>query len=181
MQLILSGMFSFAAILFSTACSREKPFVPTPSNEPAVNPNSGSGSSRRFLIQFPDRTAGKAKLDFAQVLFGNADVGAPPFCFIHYDATINGLKLYQGPGAQDFTAAATPGVASSVLQNDACQIDSTASSASTTAQGLALDLTVNFHPGLAGDRVIYGRTLDDLGSDSGWRRLGTWTVLAAGK
>jgi len=146
-----------------------------------VNPNSGSGSSHRFSIQFPDRTAGKAKLAFAQVLFGNADAGAPPFCFIHYDPKINGLKRYQGPGAQDFTAAATPGGASSGLQSDACQLDSAASSASTTAQGLALDLTVNFRPALAGARVIYGRTLDDLGSDSGWQRLGTWTVPAAGK
>jgi hypothetical protein len=181
MRPILAGSLSLVAILLSIGCSGEKASVPSNSNGFAVAPNTGNGASRRFSIQFADRTAGKARLLFAQVLFGNASAGSPPFCFIHYDPKINGLKLYKGPGPEDFTAAATLGVSSDILQNDACQIDPAASSASTTAQGLALDITVNFRPALAGDRVIYGRTLDDVGSDTGWQRMGTWTVPASAK
>ena len=181
MRPILAGSISLAAILFSMACSGEKAAAPSNSSGFTVAPNAGNGASRRFSIQFSDRTGGKAKLLFAQVLFGNANAGSPPFCFIHYDPNIKGLKLYKGPGPEDFTVAATLGVPSDVVQNDACQIDPAASSASTSAQGLALDITVNFRPALAGDRVIYGRTLDDQGSDTGWQRMGAWTVPASVK
>jgi hypothetical protein len=179
MRPILTAFLWLAAVFSLVSCSGEK--ASTEASLMSINPSSGSGLSRRFSIHFPDRGSGHAKLSYVQVLFGNADPASPPFCFVHYDAQGNGLKLYRGPGPLDFSPAAAPGVPSGVLQNDSCQIDSTSSSASNSSQGLTLDLTVNFGSSMAGDRVVYGRTFDDQALDSGWRRIGAWTIPATAK
>jgi hypothetical protein len=138
-----------------------------------VSPAAGSGISGQFAFHIPQDANAAA---FVQVLFGNTRPTAPPFCFVHYDPAKNELKLYRGPGVLDFTEGAVPGTRSDTVQNNFCQVDTFASSASRTPSGIDLKLAVTFKAPLAGDRVIYYRILDSAQKDSGWQRAGTWTI-----
>lgn len=141
-----------------------------------MQPNAGSGSQQKFSFKIPVKGVDPSRVAFVQVLFGNANASAPPFCLVHYDPSAKALRVYRGPGPLDFTSPATPGTPSGDLQNTFCKVDSTASAASFSGDELDLAITVGFLGPMAGDRVVYWRLQQTSGADSGWQSVGNWTV-----
>lgn len=172
MPKLLGVAAALASLLALISCS---PKNATGNSEPAVTPNGGTGDGGTFSFVLPRVPGNASGLTFVQVLFGNQQSGSPPFCFIHYDASTKLLKLYKGPGVLDFTGAVTPGAASQPLVSDTCSIDPASSSVAVDNRGITMKVALKFQPAMQGDRVIYWRTFDG-GSDTGWRRIGTWNV-----
>jgi hypothetical protein len=165
-------------VLLTTACSQRKPAEESPQpSEMAVNPSSGGGATGRFSFRFSNR--GEASARWVQFLFGNQDPSASPFCLVHYDLKEDAFKLYRGPGPGDFFGPNVPGTVTAPLNNGFCQVDTAASSTTPTGNGLSITVVVNFDASFAGERTIYARILDESEHDTGWRRVGVWTVPAA--
>jgi len=170
----------FSTILLSTllvSCSKEKP-APAAEAVEFTAAKSADGAGARFTVRF-DRKA--ADLAFAQVLIGKANPSSPPFCFVHYDASTTEFKLYKGPNALDFTEGAKAGTPSPAVQNDYCAVDAAQSSAADAGNELVLTVSVNFKAPMAGDQVVFKRSMEKGGSDSNWLRVGTWTVPGSGQ
>ena len=164
-----------ALALLAVGCSRDSG-EPAALPEPSMMPPTGIGPSGRFIFTFPDRP--RPTLSWVQILFGNADPGAAPYCFVHIEPKGNLLKLYTGPGMLDFTPPAAAGSAFGVLKANSCRLDAAASSVANAQNGLRINLSLQFDPSMAGDRVVYWRTLDTDGQDSRWQRVGSWSVPA---
>lgn len=142
----------------------------------SVAPSSGAGSAQTFTATYPDEPGFTGlNLGWAQMLFATAiDGGGQTFCLVHYDRAGNGLWLYGDSGF--FLGPVAPGVSSSLLQTNACAIDTAATSAIGTSGALQWNLAVNFKASIQGARKIFLRNSSPIGVDSGFNQFGTWTI-----
>jgi hypothetical protein len=138
-----------------------------------VTPNSGSGASQTFALQYSD-TAGAGSLQRVWVWFNATLSGTgASSCLLYYDSTVNQINLMNDAGAG--WTAAVPGAATT-LQNSQCSVNVGASSLSSSGSTLTLNLAMTFEPAYAGAKNIYMYAADVSGANSGWQPLGTWTV-----
>lgn len=148
--------------------------VPGETGSPAaisVTPNSGSGASQSFTLQYSD-TAGAASLEQAWVYF-NASLANPATqsCMLYYIVAANQINLLN----DNATAwmAATPGT-STTLQNSQCSLNMAATTVALSGTSLTLTLPMTFQPAFAGQKNIYMHANDISGANSGWQQFGTW-------
>ena len=138
----------------------------------SVTPNSGSGASQTFALQYSD-TAGAANLQAAYVWF-SANLTTPTSsCMLYYQPSTNQLNLLNN--AATAWQAATPG-ASTTLQNSQCSVNMAATTVTLNGNTLTLNLAMTFQTGYAGAKNVYMFAMDLSGSNSGWQQEGTWTV-----
>jgi hypothetical protein len=139
----------------------------------SVSPNSGSGTSRTFALQYSD-PGGAASLQLVYVYF-NATLAssASNSCFLYYSVGSNQINLLNDAGTT--WMAAIPGTATT-LQNSQCSVNTVASSVALNGNTLTLNLAITFKPAFAGAKNIYLYGADVSGSNSGWQQRGTWTV-----
>jgi hypothetical protein len=144
--------------------------VPTANS---VTPNSGSGASQTFALQYSD-SAGATSLQSVWAYF-NATLANPASnsCLLYYNVAANQINLIQNNGTAWFSA--TPGAATT-LQNSQCSLNVAATSVLLSGNTLTLNLAMTFAPAYAGAKNIYMYAADISGSNSGWQTLGTWTV-----
>ena len=144
--------------------------VPTANS---VTPNSGSGASQTFALQYSD-SAGATSLHSVWAYF-NATLANPASnsCLLYYNVAANQINLLQNSGTAWF--AATPGAATT-LQNSQCSLNVAESSVLLSGNTLRLNLAMTFAPAYAGAKNIYMYAADTSGSNSGWQLLGSWTV-----
>jgi hypothetical protein len=144
--------------------------VPTANS---VTPNSGSGASQTFALQYSD-SSGATKLQAVWVYF-NATLANPATnsCLLYYNVAAKQINLLQNNGSAWF--AATPGAATT-LQNSQCSLNVAATSVMLSGNNLTLNLAMTFTPAYAGAKNIYMYAADTSGANSGWETLGSWTV-----
>jgi Bacterial Ig-like domain (group 3) len=149
--------------------------VPAGSGTPAVvsvSPNSGSGASQTFALQYSD-TAGAANLQTAYVWFTATLTNAASSCMLYYQPSTNQLNLLND--AATAWQAGTPGAATT-LQNSQCSVNLAATTVTLNGDTLTLNPAMTFKPAYDGARTVYMYDADISGSNSGWQQLGAWTV-----
>ncbi len=141
-----------------------------------VTPNSGSGTSQTFALQYSD-TAGAASLQQVWAYF-NSTLANPASntCLLYYNIPTNQINLLGDNGTT--WQAATLGAATT-LQNSQCSINVATATIVLGGNTLTLNLPMTFKPAFAGAKNIYLHAVDGSGVDSGWEQLGTWVVAAS--
>lgn len=140
----------------------------------SVTPNSGSGTSQTFQVQFSD-TAGASNLQQVYVFFSATLSSETNSCVMYYNPAANQLNLLNNNVSAWSTAV--PG-AQTALQNSQCSINMATSSASLSGNTLTLSIAMTFAQTYSGAKNVYLWGSDVSGANSGWQQLGTWTVPA---
>jgi hypothetical protein len=137
----------------------------------SVTPNSGSGLIQAFALQYSD-TAGAASMQQAFVLIGPV-LSEPSSCMLLYNAATNQINLLN-----DNATVWQPATLGSMisLQNNQCSLNVAATSVTRNGATLTLNLPLTFQAGYAGAKNIYMWGSDVSGVNSGWQKMGTWTV-----
>jgi hypothetical protein len=139
----------------------------------SVTPNSGSGASHSFALQYSD-TAGAGNVQAVYVWFNTALTGSGgSSCLLSYQPSTNQLNLLND-GATGWLGA-TLGAATT-LQNSQCSVNVAAATAVPSGNMLTLTLPMTFKAAYAGAKNIYMYDSDISGANSGWQQEGTWTV-----
>ena len=138
----------------------------------SVSPSSGSGSSQTFTFQLSDGS-GSASISSIQLLI-NGSFNGSNGCFLYFYPQANQIYL-----ANDSQSAYSNGaLGSSIsLQNSQCSLNLASSSASGSGNNLSVSLATHFQGAFAGAKSIYAYVLDAGGASSGWKILGTYTVI----
>ncbi|MGJ5814898.1 hypothetical protein [Paludibaculum fermentans] len=139
--------------------------------------NSSAGSQRTYTMTYPDPAGfGGTNKGWSQFLIAAAtDGGGQPFCFLHYDRAGNGLWMYSSD-VGFFLGPVAPGAGSNLLSSSACSIDTGTAQVTNLASGFTLKATLNTKPPMSGNKLVFQRTLDPLGRDSGWVQTGTAVI-----
>ena len=139
----------------------------------SVTPNSGSGNSQTFALQYSD-TAGAASLQQVWVYF-NATLANPASnaCMLYYNTATSQINLLNDNAT--VMDAGDSGTATT-LQNSQCSLNVAAATVVPSGNTLTLNVTVTFKPAFTGAKNIYMHAVDVSGSNSGWQQLGSWTV-----
>jgi hypothetical protein len=140
----------------------------------SVTPNTGSGMSRTFVLQYSD-TAGAADLATARVRF--IPFNAPSStstnsCTARYNQSAGTVSLLNDVGSGWQTGTLGTGT----LSNSQCTINLATSSVSASGNNLTLTLPISFTQGFRGAKRVYmlGGTLG--GTSTGWTLRGQWLV-----
>ncbi len=159
------GLFSGSASLtFSTG--NQVPQVAS------VSPASGSGATRTFTFTFLDPD-GWQDLNVVNLLI-NFWLDGRNSCYLAYSRPLGVLYL-----VNDLGTALLPELylgSGGSISNSQCTIYGAGSSASGSGNTLTLTLNMSFAPGYAGTKIIYMAARDTAGNNSGWQRMGVWTV-----
>jgi hypothetical protein len=137
----------------------------------SVTPSSGAGVSQTFSLVFSD-PLGAGDLQSAQMII-NPAVSGNSSCYVWVDPVHRGVYLTND------TYNAWPGAAlgsSGTLQNSQCAVNAGASSVALSGNTLTVNLALTFLPGYAGVKNIFGYATTAGGLNSGWQKLGSWTV-----
>ena len=91
----------------------------------------------------------------------------------YYTQSTNMLNLLNDAGSAWMSGTVGSGGA---LQNSQCAIALGSATAVPNANSLTLNLAMTFAPTYAGAKNVYMYAANAAGINSGWIRLGTWTV-----
>jgi hypothetical protein len=137
----------------------------------AVTPASGSGAGQTFAFSFYDAD-GYGDIQDAQLLIGTA-LSARNTCYLYFNRASRLVWLANDAGT--WTGPVTLGAAAT-LQNSQCTLHAQTWSETVLTQGYTVNLTLSFAPAYSGEKSIFALVSDRAGLDSGWSRLGAWTV-----
>ena len=139
----------------------------------SVTPNSGSGASQTFTLQYSD-SAGAGSLQQVWVYF-NSTLANPASiaCLLYYSALINQINLLGDNGTT--WQAATLGSAAT-LQNSQCSVNVATTTVVSSGNTLTWNVPMTFKPAYTGAKNIYLYAADVSGTNGGWRQVGGWTV-----
>lgn len=140
-----------------------------------VNPDNGRGSAQIFRLE---AHALSGTLDWAQFIL-NETLSPTNACLVYFDPSSNQIFL----SGDDSQASANTWVGSTVLgssgttiSNSQCSVDGANSSSTVTATSAAVNLSVTFPSGWAGNKAIYMSAGDSGGNVAQWPYLGYWIV-----
>jgi hypothetical protein len=139
----------------------------------SVSPNSGSGMSQAFTLQYSD-TAAAANLQQVWAYF-NSTLANPASnaCMFYYNAPTSQINLLDDNATGWLPAAIG---SATTLQNSQCSVNAATATVTLTGNTLALNVTVTFKQAFAGAKSVYLHSVDEAGSNSGWQQLGSFTV-----
>lgn len=143
----------------------------------SVAPAGGTGAVQAFQFFFSDPD-GWSDLTVVNILI-NFWLDGRQACYLAYLPASRSLLLVDDAGnaGGPFQGMVLPG--SQTIANSQCTIYGSGSSAAGSGQTLTLTLNVAFSAGFAGTRIIYLAARDAAGNNSGWQRLGVWSVPGA--
>jgi hypothetical protein len=139
----------------------------------SATPNSGSGPSQTFALQYSD-TLGATDLSTMWVWF-NATFAATSAnsCMLYFSPATLTLRLLDDAGTTWMQG--TIGTAG-FLQNSQCSVGLSGSSYTPTGTTLTLNLAMTFPSSYAGAKNVYMYGAGASGANSGWQDRGDWTV-----
>ena len=138
----------------------------------SVSPASGTGSAQVFSFVYLDPN-GPGDLAEAQALI-NAAVSGTSACYVFYNPALGSVTL-ANDSYSSLLGPMTLGTAAT-LQNSQCTVNGATSSATWSANTLALNLSLTFKTAFAGAKSLFGYARSVGGLFSGWQTLGVWTV-----
>ncbi len=138
----------------------------------SVSPSSGTGANTVFTALFND-TNGASTISEASVsiTLGTQTASA---CTVVYRASTGALWLRDDAGT-GYAGSATPG-SSTVMQNSQCRVSASTAAVSASGNALSVRFPVTFLGTFFGAKDLRLRAIDNGGLDSGWQRLGSWTI-----
>ncbi|MGA2194319.1 MAG: SBBP repeat-containing protein [Bryobacteraceae bacterium] len=143
--------------------------VPVTVQSVSLTPNSGTGSTQTFSMQFSD-SAGATDLTSVSALvsFSLSGVGG---CEVDYNRALNTLSLLTDSGGQPFMSI-SPGSGSQ--QNSQCLVNGAGSSVSISGNTLTLQLSITFFTAFAGAKNVYTEAISPAGT-APWQQMGVWS------
>ena len=140
-----------------------------------VSPSAGAASSQPFTFTFADPD-GWQDLGVVNVLI-NFWLDGRYSCYLAYSRPLGVLYLVNDAGTALLPELYLGSAAS--VSNSQCTVYGTGSSATGSGNTLTLTLNIGFKPAYAGTKIIYLAARDLAENNSGWQRLGVWTVPGA--
>lgn len=139
-----------------------------------VFPAYGSAGSQVFTFTFSDPD-GWQHLAIVNVLF-NFWLDGRQACYLAYEPASSALYLVDDSGnaGGPYQGMTLPGGGS--VGNGQCTVYGSGSSVSASGSSLTLSLNIAFRPTFAGTHLVYMAARDAANANSGWQRLGIWTV-----
>jgi phospholipase C len=141
-----------------------------------VTPNSGSGMSQTFSLQYSDNGGYADIFRAAMIIHSRLDWAGS--CGALYNRADNQIRLINDAGT-GYLGPLTLG-SSGTLQNSQCTINAGNSSASASGNILTLNIAISFTPAFGGSKNTYGWVENNANTSSGWITLGTWIVQSGG-
>ena len=142
-----------------------------------VSPNSGSGTSQTFALQYSSNL-GASNISMAWVWFNETFASVSnDSCMLYYDRPRATLYLLN-----DSANTWMPGTLGSgtTLQNSQCAVSLGGSSVTAAGNSLTLNLAMTFRAAFAGTKNVYMYEQNVSNANSGWLTRGTWTVSGSG-
>lgn len=148
-----------------------------PMAEMQAEPVNGCSAEARFTITYqePNGFAGAAGGWVQFLIADSPEAQGAPFCFVHYDKAGHHLWMYSSD-LGFFLGPMDVGQESGSFESSACRVDVSSAKVVPGDGHLVLELPVQLKPPMAGTKGIFLRSHDVLGRDSGWRRVGEWTI-----
>jgi hypothetical protein len=104
-------------------------------------------------------------------------ISAAHSCFILYNVGSNNYQLMNDAG----TAFSSPvSVGSGSAGNSQCTFSGTGAGSSSSSNNLTVNFPITFSAAYAGAQNVFLLAIDANGGNSGWQKLGTWTVTSTG-
>jgi hypothetical protein len=142
-----------------------------------AEPVNGCSTEAKFTITYqePSGFAGAAGGWVQFLIADSPEAQGAPFCFVHYDKASHHLWMYSSD-LGFFLGPMDVGQESGSFESSACRVDVSSAKVVHVDGHLVLELPVQLKPAMAGTKGIFLRSHDVLGRDSGWRRVGEWTI-----
>jgi hypothetical protein len=140
----------------------------------AVVPQSGTGSSQMFSLQYSD-TVGALDIASAWVWFSPPGATMTYSCAAYYERSTSKVFLLDDLGAQWISGAVG---STSALHNSQCSIALSSTTVSVSGQVMTVNLPVTFTATFSGTKNVSLFAGNIAGITSGWHQRGTWTVPA---
>lgn len=142
-----------------------------------AEPLHGCSAEAKFTITYqePIGFAGAAGGWVQFLIADSPEAQGVPFCFVHYDKASHHLWMYSSD-LGFFLGPMDAGQESGSFESSACRVDVSAAKVLPGDGQVVLELPVQLKPPMAGTKGIFLRSHDVLGRDSGWRRVGEWTI-----
>ena len=141
-----------------------------------VTPSSGSSGlgPQTYLFEYVD-PAGFANMGhlFGMLWNGTSMTNA---CQFRLNQPLNGLFLMNDANTV-WLGPVAPGTGA-VVENSQCRVIASQSAAVGSGANFLLLVTVEFKPSFVGGKFIESRMMDVNRVDTGWLRMGSWTILA---
>ena len=141
----------------------------------SVTPGAGSsiaGANQSFQFVFSDGD-GASTLSNAGILFNVTSGSIVSACYLYYEASSNSLYMLDDTGSVSPIHLSFGG---GTLSNSQCAIDSHTVALASSGSLLTLTIGITFSTSFAGTKNVYLDARDERGADSGFVKLGTWTV-----
>ena len=146
----------------------------TAPSRPAVvslTPSSGSGAAATFQAIYR-HPAGFAQLNMVQLLMpGNAGQGA---CWVYYLPQLDSFWLMND--AQNAALGPLAAGSNGSVQNSACILNGSGTSASEAGTDLAIVVALTFKAPFTGTHNVFLYAQDTSWQSAGWSPLGSWMV-----
>jgi hypothetical protein len=136
-------------------------------------PDAGSGADQSFTFTFSDPN-GWQDLGVVNILY-NFFLDGRQACYLAYARQNNTLYLVNDTGTALLPGLTVNGTGS--VANSQCAVRGATVSGSGTAMTLTLNMT--FYSAFGGTRAVYMAARDLAENNSGWQRMGVWTVPGA--
>jgi hypothetical protein len=155
-------------------------YIASPRGPVAVSatPAAGTGTTQVFQFTFSDPD-GWNDLAVVNILI-NFWLDGRQACYLAYVPASRSVFLVNdaGDAGGPFQGMTLPG--GQTIGNRQCTINGTQSGVAENGQILTLTLNIGFQAGFSGTKIIYLAARDSAGNNSGWQRLGVWSVPATG-
>jgi hypothetical protein len=140
----------------------------------ALDPASGTGLRQSFTFTFSDPD-GWQDLTVVNGLI-NFWLDGRQACYFAYVPAQRALYLVDDAGNAGGPYAGMLLPSTAAISNGQCTIYGSGSIVSADGQTLSLTLDVAFHSNFGGTKIVYLAARDRAGHNSGWQRLGVWSV-----
>ena len=140
-----------------------------------VSPSFGSGAGQTFTYVVSDAN-GPTDIASMQILVNNGLSGSFG-CWMYFVRTSNQIWL-RDDGNASWSGPVTLG-STGTLSNSQCTLNAANSYTSTAGNSLYVTAALTFRASFAGVKTHFLYAADAAGADTGWRALGTYTVLSS--
>ena len=137
----------------------------------SLAPKSGQGREQTFTM-VASHSKGANELISVRLLVNEAADGRGA-CYVFYTLGDNKILLANNDGTG--STGAQPGD-DKILENSQCRVNVKTSSASSAGDTVTLTLKLEFQPGFAGSKHVFGYLDDKLGATTPFEDLGVWVV-----
>jgi hypothetical protein len=137
----------------------------------SVTPQSGSGWNEIFTFTYSSSNGASDLVDL-RALF-NRSLDGSDGCYVEYAPATDSILLINDAGDG---STAIPLGSGLKLANSQCIVSAAGSSVSSRGSTLVWKLSVTFKPPFAGTKQIFLSAATDNSKNSGFQKLGTWSV-----